>query len=34
MTSVPEAVLARELGICLRDGGMVTNFAAGYLPTS
>jgi len=29
MTSVPEVVLARELGICYATIGMVTNYAAG-----
>jgi len=32
MTSVPEAVLARELGICYATVAMVTNFAAGISP--
>jgi 5'-methylthioadenosine phosphorylase len=33
MTSVPEVVLARELGICYATIGMVTNYAAGISPT-
>lgn len=33
MTSVPECVLARELGICYATVAMVTNFAAGIAPT-
>ncbi len=33
MTSVPEVVLARELGICYATVGMVTNYAAGISPT-
>lgn len=33
MTSVPEVILARELGICYATIGMVTNFAAGISPT-
>lgn len=32
MTSVPEVVLARELGICYATIGMVTNYAAGISP--
>jgi len=32
MTTVPEAVLARELGICYATVAMVTNFAAGISP--
>lgn len=32
MTTVPEAVLARELGICYSTVAMVTNFAAGISP--
>lgn len=32
MTTVPEAVLARELGICYATVAMVTNFAAGIAP--
>jgi 5'-methylthioadenosine phosphorylase len=32
MTSVPEAVLARELGICYAAVCMVTNYAAGISP--
>lgn len=33
MTTVPEVVLARELGICYGTVAMVTNFAAGISPT-
>jgi len=33
MTSVPEVVLARELGLCYATIAMVTNFAAGISPT-
>lgn len=32
MTSVPEVVLARELGMCYASIAMVTNFAAGISP--
>ena len=32
MTTVPEAVLARELGICYGTIAMVTNYAAGISP--
>ena len=32
MTSVPECVLARELGICYACIGTVTNYAAGIVP--
>ncbi len=32
MTAVPEAVLARELGICYATVSMVTNYAAGISP--
>lgn len=32
MTTVPEAVLARELGICYATVAVVTNFAAGIAP--
>ncbi len=34
MTSVPEVVLARELGICYATVAMVTNFAAGISQTA
>ena len=34
MTSVPEVVLARELGLCYVTLAMVTNFAAGISPTA
>ncbi|MCR4400815.1 MAG: S-methyl-5'-thioadenosine phosphorylase [Syntrophomonadaceae bacterium] len=33
MTSVPECVLAREMGMCYATVAMVTNYAAGISPT-
>ena len=34
MTSVPEVVLAREVGLCYATLALVTNYAAGISPTS